>query len=104
LWRIVISFVGEPISGCSGDSSGIKVVVRQLEPVFPLRQEQRSIVVQGFVEAVHIQLFNGRCGRMKREAAEWANFWHHAQKECLEASEEARLFIDAAPLLAVPRI
>src|ERR1700747_3363965 len=91
------SFISESISGCPGDYSGVEIVVGQLEPLFLLRKEQRPIAVQGFVEAAHIQLFNGRCGWMKREAAERANFWHHAQEKCLEAGEEARLFIDVAP-------
>src|SRR5262249_37326865 len=102
--QLGISFVSESISGCSSHRSDVKVVVGQLEPAFPFGKEQRSIVIQGFVEAAHIQLFYSRCGRMKREAAERADFWHHAQKNCLEAGEEARLFIDVAPLLTVRRI
>ena len=87
-----VSFVSESISGCSGDCSGVKVVVGQLESVFLLRKKQRSIAIQGFVEAGHIQLFNSRCGWMKREATERADFWHQAQEKCLEAGDEARLF------------
>src|ERR1700752_2451708 len=102
--QLGVSFVSESISCCSGDGSRVKVVVGQLETVFPLCKEQRSIVVQGFVEAAHIQLFNSRCRWMKRKATERADFWHHAQEKCLEAGGEARLFIDMAPLLAVPRI
>ncbi len=41
---------------------------------------------------------------MKREAAERADFWHQAQEKRLEAGDDARLFVDMAPLLAVPRI
>src|SRR2546430_6746240 len=32
-------------------------------------------------EAAHIQLFDGRCGWMKREAAERADFGHHTQEK-----------------------
>ena len=41
---------------------------------------------------------------MKSEAAERANLWHDAQTKCLDASEEPWLFIDLAPVLAVPRL
>ena len=34
--QLGIGFVGESISACSGDCSGVKVVVRQLEPLFLL--------------------------------------------------------------------
>src|SRR6266446_7265190 len=99
--QLGVGFISEPISGCSGDCSGVKIVVGQFEPPFLLRKQQRSIVDQGFVEAAHIQLFNSRWGWMKREAAERANFWHHAQEKCLEACDEAWFFIDVAPILTV---
>lgn len=102
--QLGISLVSESISGCSGSCPGIEVVVWQLEPVFLLRKQQSAILVQGFVDAFHVQLFNRRWGWMKREAAERANFWHKAQEKRLEAGTEAGLFIDVAPLFAVPRI
>jgi hypothetical protein len=102
--QLGVSFVSESISGCSCDGSGVKVVVGQLEPAFLLRKEQSSIVVQGFVEAAHIQLFHSRCGWMKREATERAYLRNKAQEQCLEASKEVALFIDIAPILAIRRI
>jgi len=102
--QLGVSFISKSISGCSGDCSGVKIVVAQLEPPFLLREEQCSKVNQGFVEAAHIQLFNSRWGWMKREAAERANFWHESQEKCLEACAEAWFFIDVAPILTVLRI
>src|SRR5215831_16937268 len=104
LEQLGICFVSKSVCGCFGDYAGVKVIIGQLEPVFLLCKEKRSIVVQGLVEAAHIQLFYRGCGWVKREAAEWSDFWHHVQEKCFEASEEAWLFIDVAPLLVVLRM
>src|SRR6185436_8341083 len=102
--QLGVRLVSKPISGCSGDCSSVEVVVGQLEPVFLLLKDQRAIMVQGFVEALHIQLFNRRWGWMTREAAERANFWHNAQEKRLQAGAEAGFFVGVAPFFTVPRI
>ena len=76
-----VSFVREWIVGRFGRCSGVKVFVRQLKPAFALRNQQGSIVVQGCVEAAHIQLFNSRCGRMKRKTAKRADFRTRRKKK-----------------------
>src|ERR1700758_2295320 len=102
--QLGISVVGKFVGSWSGHCSRIKVVIGQFEPTLSLVKEQCSKANHGFVEAAHIQLLNGRSGRMKREAAERTNFWHQVQEECPELGEKARLFVDVSPFLAVPRI
>src|SRR5208337_4109092 len=69
-----------------------------------LGNEHPSIIFQGFVEAVHIQLFYCWCRRMKCKGTERSYFRHQTQEKRFDAGRDSWFFIDVSPIFAVFRM